>query len=154
MLRRQKPGEFHNYPEHIRGLGGVVRRLLWRLGFDPLTVYERLAQIDVERRYWKQETEVPTEGPPGYDPADDLRDGLDRRTRELKAALEEAKRLRDYLDRIEEAAGYGPLHEVAEYQAVTLGHSKRERAEWLRERRVRSIAEEATRYRALVDDAG
>lgn len=45
MLRRQKPGEHHNYPEHR----SVARRLLWRLGFDPLTVYERLAQVRHER---------------------------------------------------------------------------------------------------------
>ena len=50
MLRRQKSGEFHNYPEHR----GVMRRLLWRLGFDPLTVYERLAQVRHERDYYAE----------------------------------------------------------------------------------------------------
>lgn len=54
MLRRQKPGEWHAYPEHRHGLGGVVRRLLWRLGFDPLTVYERLAQVTHEREGYKR----------------------------------------------------------------------------------------------------
>jgi hypothetical protein len=53
MLRRQHPGEFHAYPDHHHGLGGVVRRALWRLGFDPLTVYERLTQVTRERDYWK-----------------------------------------------------------------------------------------------------
>ena len=53
MLRRQQAGEFHAYPEHRKGIGGVIRRLLWKLGFDPLTVYERLAQVDTERRYWQ-----------------------------------------------------------------------------------------------------
>jgi hypothetical protein len=54
MLRRQQPGEWHNYPEHRRGLDGAVRRLLWRLGFDPLTVYERLAQVRRERDDWRR----------------------------------------------------------------------------------------------------
>ena len=52
MLRRQKAGESHVYPEHRKGVSGVIRRLLWKLGFDPLTVYERLAQVDIEREYW------------------------------------------------------------------------------------------------------
>ena len=54
MLRRQKPGESHVYPEHRKGIGGILRRLLWKLGFDPLTVYERLGQVDYEREYWKE----------------------------------------------------------------------------------------------------
>ena len=54
MLRRQKDGEFHNYPEHRHGFSGVVRRLLWRLGFDPLTVYERLDQVRRERDDYKR----------------------------------------------------------------------------------------------------
>jgi len=53
MIRRQHEGEFHAYPEHRHGLDGMARRLLWRLGFDPLTVYERLAQVRVENAYWK-----------------------------------------------------------------------------------------------------
>jgi len=51
MLRRQKPGEFHNYPEHR----SIIRRLLWRLGFDPLTVYERLNQVRTEAEYWRNQ---------------------------------------------------------------------------------------------------
>lgn len=58
MLRRQKPGELHVYPEHRKGIGGVIRRLLWKLGFDPLTVYERLEQTDVERKYWQEKAET------------------------------------------------------------------------------------------------
>ena len=50
MLRRKKHGEFHNYPEHR----SIARRLLWRLGFDPLTVYERLAQVIHERDYYAE----------------------------------------------------------------------------------------------------
>lgn len=50
MLRRQKPGEFHNYPEHR----SIFRRMLWRLGFDPLTVYERLEQVRAEREDYKR----------------------------------------------------------------------------------------------------
>lgn len=48
MLRRQKPGEFYNHPEHL----SVVRRMLWRLGFDPLTVYERLEEVRSERDWY------------------------------------------------------------------------------------------------------
>ena len=54
MLRRQHAGEFHAYPEHRTGGGGVLRRVLWRLGFDPLTVYERLAQVRQEAADWKR----------------------------------------------------------------------------------------------------
>ena len=53
MLRRQKPGEFHNYPEHR----SAFRRLLWRLGFDPLTVYERLEQVRAEREWYAEKLE-------------------------------------------------------------------------------------------------
>jgi hypothetical protein len=53
MLRRQKPGEFHNYPEHR----SICRRALWRLGFDPLTVYERLEQVRAEAKYWESKAE-------------------------------------------------------------------------------------------------
>lgn len=54
MLRRQKSGEFHAYPEHRKGVGGVIRRLLWKMGFDPLTVYERLTQTETESKYWQE----------------------------------------------------------------------------------------------------
>lgn len=53
MLRRQHEGEWHAHPEHRHGIGGAVRQVLWHLGFDPLTVYERLAQVRRERDYWK-----------------------------------------------------------------------------------------------------
>ena len=62
MLRRQHPGEFHAYPSHRHGLSGIVRRVLWKLGFDPLTVYERLRQVDVERQFWKERAERETTG--------------------------------------------------------------------------------------------
>lgn len=52
MLLRQKADGCYSYPEHRRGVGGVIRRILWKLGFDPLTVYERLHQADTERKYW------------------------------------------------------------------------------------------------------
>jgi hypothetical protein len=58
MLLRQKRGGSYAYPEHHHGVTSVVRRLLWRLGFDPLTVYERLAQVDRERAYWKSRSET------------------------------------------------------------------------------------------------
>jgi len=50
MHLRQKPDGFYAYPEHHN----TWRRLLWRLGFDPLTIRERLAQVDSERIYWKR----------------------------------------------------------------------------------------------------
>lgn len=53
MLLRQKPEGTYTYPEHRRGLNGKVRRLLWRLGFDSLTVYERLRQVETERDQYK-----------------------------------------------------------------------------------------------------
>lgn len=53
MIQRKQPGCFYAYPEHTHGLAGVVRRVLWKLGFDPLTVRERLHQVDIEREYWK-----------------------------------------------------------------------------------------------------
>lgn len=49
MLRRKRPGKFYAYPEHR----SMFRRMLWHLGFDPLTVRERLRQVDTERLYWK-----------------------------------------------------------------------------------------------------
>lgn len=52
MLLRQEEGQFYSYPEEAHGVKGVLRRLVWKLGFDPLTVYERLAQVDIERKYW------------------------------------------------------------------------------------------------------
>lgn len=53
MIRHQQPGAFYAYPDHRYGLGGLARRILWRLGFDPLTVRERLVQVDLEREFWK-----------------------------------------------------------------------------------------------------
>ncbi|MFG1794160.1 hypothetical protein [Nocardia sp. NPDC049149] len=50
MFQRQQPGAFYAYPEHRP----VWRRILWRLGYDPLTVRERLRQVDTERQYWKE----------------------------------------------------------------------------------------------------
>lgn len=52
MLRLQKKGEYYPYPKCHKGFGGLVRRLLWRLGIDPLTVYERLSQVEFERDHW------------------------------------------------------------------------------------------------------
>ncbi len=49
MLLRQKSGGFYAHPN------GLIRRLLWKLGFDPLTVYERLKQVDTERANWKED---------------------------------------------------------------------------------------------------
>ena len=88
MLRRQKPGEWHAYPEHRHGFSGVVRRLLWRLGFDPLTVYERLDQVRRERDYYAnrmEEAELRSieARNPGID-MDDVRD-LRRQVAEAKA---------------------------------------------------------------------
>ena len=84
MLRRQKPGEFHNYPEHR----SIFRRLLWRLGFDPLTVYERLSQVRHERDYYAnraEEAELRSieARNPGID-MDEVRD-LRRQVAEVKA---------------------------------------------------------------------
>jgi hypothetical protein len=53
MLLRQRADGFYAYFDHVRGPVGVLRRLLHRLGFDPLTVYERLRQVDTEREFWK-----------------------------------------------------------------------------------------------------
>lgn len=53
---------------------------------------EEPTMADQDRTYGLNET---TEGPPDYDPADDLRAALARQERELKAALEKEKRLRD-----------------------------------------------------------
>ncbi len=52
---RQDPAAFYVYPEHVSGIRGMWKRLLWRMGFDPLTVRQRLEQVDIERRYWKPE---------------------------------------------------------------------------------------------------
>jgi len=52
--RRKQPGAFYAYPEHVRGLRGKWKRLLWRLGFDPLTVRERLVQVRREADDWKR----------------------------------------------------------------------------------------------------
>ncbi len=51
---RQDPAAFDAYPEHVSGIRGMWKRLLWRMGFDPLTVRQRLEQVDIERRYWKE----------------------------------------------------------------------------------------------------
>ena len=60
MLLRQRPDRFYAYPEHVPMWPiGWLRRLLWKLGFDPLTVYERLRQVDHEREYWKAHVETP-----------------------------------------------------------------------------------------------
>jgi hypothetical protein len=54
MLLRQRPDGFYAYPEHRHGVSGAVRRILWRLGFDPLTARERLAQVEQERDEYKR----------------------------------------------------------------------------------------------------
>ncbi len=53
MYLRQDPEKFYAYPEHYEGVRGVWKRLIYRLGFDFLTIRQRLAQVDVEREYWK-----------------------------------------------------------------------------------------------------
>ena len=72
----------------------------------------------------------------------------------LARAWREVQILRGCLSRIERAAGFGALREVAERQAFALGCSQVEAEERLRDLRVRTIAEEIVLYRALVDDAG
>lgn len=47
---RQRLDGFYAYPENLN----VWRRLLWHLGFDPLTVRERSRQYDIERSEWKR----------------------------------------------------------------------------------------------------
>lgn len=59
MFRRQRKEGFYTYPDHK----GRLRRLLWRLGFDPLTVYERLDQTEIERNYYKQQFELASTHP-------------------------------------------------------------------------------------------
>lgn len=60
MHLRQRPGGFYARPECDErdrrgcGLRGAYRRLLWRLGFDPLTVRQRLAQTRREAEDWKR----------------------------------------------------------------------------------------------------
>ena len=49
--QRQRPNGTYAYPEHR----SLWRRLLWRLGCDPLTVRERLAVVRSEVEYWKGE---------------------------------------------------------------------------------------------------
>ena len=51
---RKDPGGFYAYPEHYHGLRGIWKRLLWRRGFDPLTIRQRLRQVDTERADWKR----------------------------------------------------------------------------------------------------
>ncbi len=50
---RKRVGMFYAYPEHVKGIRGVVKRAWWQLGFDPLTIRQRLVQVDIEREYWK-----------------------------------------------------------------------------------------------------
>jgi len=47
---RQHPDGFYAYPEHR----SLWRRLLWRRGFDPLTIRERLAQVRRENLDWQR----------------------------------------------------------------------------------------------------
>lgn len=55
MYRRMKPGRFHSYPEHEPMLPlGWWHRLLWKLGFDPLSDGRRVKQLLVERDDWKR----------------------------------------------------------------------------------------------------
>lgn len=51
---RKSPDHFYAYPEHYHGLRGVWKRLLWWMGFDPLTVRQRLAQVRREADDWKR----------------------------------------------------------------------------------------------------
>jgi hypothetical protein len=44
-----RPEGFYAYPEN----GSLWRRLLWRRGFDPLTVSERLTMTRVERDHYR-----------------------------------------------------------------------------------------------------
>lgn len=53
MIQRKQPGCTYAYPVRGPGLVNLARRALWHLGFDPLTVRERLSQVEVERAYWK-----------------------------------------------------------------------------------------------------
>ncbi len=53
MIQRQRAGRTYPEPGRKPGLGNLVRRWMWRHGFDPLTVRERLAQVDLEREAWK-----------------------------------------------------------------------------------------------------
>lgn len=46
--------QWHAYPEARRGLRGVRGRLLWQLGFDPLTTRERMRQLVKERDDYKR----------------------------------------------------------------------------------------------------
>lgn len=54
MHLRQDPDGFYACPDHYSGLRGAWKRTLWRLGYDPLTIRQRLAQVDVERQHWKE----------------------------------------------------------------------------------------------------
>lgn len=47
---RKDPDAFYAYPAHL----SPWRWLLWRLGFDPLTLRERLAQVRREAADWKR----------------------------------------------------------------------------------------------------
>lgn len=50
MHERKRPDGFYAYPAHR----SLWRRLLWRLGFDPLSVRERLAQVRAEAADWER----------------------------------------------------------------------------------------------------
>lgn len=63
------------------------------------------------------------------------------------------ERLRGWLGRIEQAAGFGPVADVAAHQAGMLDTPIADAEAHLRERRVRLIVDEVTRYQALVADA-
>jgi hypothetical protein len=51
---RKQPGYTYLYPSHVRGVRGVWMRMWWRLGFDPLTLRQRLIQIQREADDWKR----------------------------------------------------------------------------------------------------
>ena len=50
MIHRQTPNGHYTYPSHRPWWS----KLLWRLGFDPLTTRERLAQVQRENEDWKR----------------------------------------------------------------------------------------------------
>jgi len=58
MIRRREIDVWYAYPEDVPGIKGWLRRRLYDLGFDPLTIYERAEQLDTERAYWKNETKI------------------------------------------------------------------------------------------------
>jgi hypothetical protein len=59
MIQRQKKDGWYAYPDHHPMLPfGWLRRLAWKAGVDPLTTRERLKQVDIERAYWKETSEL------------------------------------------------------------------------------------------------